>query len=413
MLDPYKVREDFPLLQTTLVKGKKLVYLDNAATTQKPVQVVEAVRKAYYTSYANVHRGHHELSQKSSEVYEEAHEVIARFLGASDWREIVLAFNTTTAMNYIAPSLSEYLARRGKKRIIITMMEHHGSMLPWRRAAPLFGLRVEYAPVNREGLLDMGALEAMIDDDVGAVVVTHASNVTGVVNDLRKISGWAHQHDALLVVDGAQSVPHLPINVTELGIDFITFSGHKMMAPDGTGGFYGRLDVLEEMTPWVVGGGAIKEVTIDDVVYADLPWRFEPGTPNITGAAGLIEAVEYLRRLGMDQVHAHEKRLVTHVERYLGEVDGVESYLPRGAFDLTGIFPFNIRRLNPHIVGQLLNDQYGIAVRTGLHCAHVYHRAMGLEEGTVRASFYIYNTVEEAALLVDAVGEIARKYAPT
>ena len=410
MLDPYKVREDFPLLQTTLVKGKRLVYLDNAATTQKPVQVIESIRKMYYTSYANVHRGHHELSQRSSEVYEQAHEVLADFLGARDWREIILTFNTTTAMNYIAPSLSEYLARRGKKRVIISQMEHHGSMLPWRRAAGVFGLKVDYAPVTREGLLDMDALEAMIDDNVGAIVVTHASNVTGVVNDLRRISSWAHQHDALLVVDGAQSVPHLPVKVRELGVDFITFSGHKMMAPDGTGGFYGRLDVLEELTPWIVGGGAIREVTLDNVVYADLPWKFEPGTPNITGASGLIEAVQYLERLGMEEVHAHERGLVEHVVKYASQTPGLEHYVPRGAFDLTGIFSFNLKGLNPHIVGQLLNDEYGIAVRTGLHCAHPYHRAMGLEEGTVRASFYIYNTLEEAALLVEALGSISKKY---
>lgn len=412
MLDPYKVREDFPLIQTALVKGRRLVYLDNAATTQKPVQVVEAIRKMYYTTYANVHRGHHELSQKSSEVYEEAHETLARFLGAGDWREVILAFNTTTAMNYLAPSLVEYLYRRGKKRVLISMMEHHGSMLPWRRASLAFGLRVEFVPVTRGGLLDMGSLESMIDDDVGAIVITHASNVTGVVNDLRTIASWAHQHDAVVVVDGAQSVPHMPIRVRELGVDFITFSGHKMMAPDGTGGFYGRADLLEDMTPWVTGGGAIKEVTVNEVVYADLPWKFEPGTPNITGAAGLIEAVRYLESLGMEEVHAHEKRLVEHVVRYTSGIEGLDHYVPRGGRDQTGIFSFNIKGLNPHIVGQLLNDGYGIAVRTGLHCAHIYHHAMGLSEGTVRASFYIYNTLEEAALLLEALEEIARKYSP-
>jgi len=375
--------------------------------------VVEAVVEFYYKTYSNVHRGLHKLSEESTKVYEEAHEKVAKFLNARSWDEVVLTFNTTAATNYIAAPLVERAAKDGKKKVVLTVMEHHSNMLPWRRAAKVFGLKVEYVPAKATGELDLEKAEEIIDEETGVVAVAHASNVTGILNDVRKIAKMAHSCGAVVVVDGAQSVPHVEIDVRALEVDFLTFSGHKMLAPEGTGGFYGRHDLLEELEPWFVGGGAIKDVTLDEVIFDDPPWKFEPGTPCIAASAGLIKAIEYLEKLGMSEIHAHEVRLVKVAESSLKRVDGVKLYGASLNPELrTGIVSFNVEGLHPHVVAKILNDFYGIAVRSGLHCAHPYHRAIGAPHGTVRASFYIYNTPEEAEYLVQAVEEVARKYAP-
>uniref|UniRef100_A0A7J3ZLS8 cysteine desulfurase n=1 Tax=Fervidicoccus fontis TaxID=683846 RepID=A0A7J3ZLS8_9CREN len=411
MFDVYEVRKDFPILENTYINGKKLVYFDNAATTHKPKQVVEAVREFYYSRYSNVHRGHHYLSEESSRIYEEAHERIAKLVNARSWDEIVFAFNATTAINYIAPSLAEKIVREGKRKIVLTVMEHHSNMLPWRRVARAFNLTVEYAPVREGGELDLRKMFELIDEQTGIVAVAHASNVTGIINDVREIARYAHKYGAYVVVDGAQSVPHLKVDVRELEVDILAFSGHKMLAPEGTGGFYGRRDLLEELEPWVVGGGMVRSVKLDKVNYEDLPWKFEPGTPDIAGSAGLIKAVEYLERIGIENVHLHEKRLLEALRSRLGDAEWLVTYNRIDPERQTGIFCFNVRGLNPHVVGRLLNDFYGIAVRTGLHCAHPYHTALGAQDGTVRASFYIYNTIEEVVYFTESIEEIAKKYA--
>ena len=410
MFDVYEIRKDFPILENTYINGRKLVYLDNAATTHKPKQVVEAIREFYYSSYSNVHRGHHYLSEESSRVYEEAHEKFAKFVNARSWDEIVFAFNATTAINYIAPSLAEKVAREGKRKIVLTVMEHHGNMLPWRRVARAFNLSVEYAPVKDSGELDLEKMLELIDEQTGIVAIVHASNVTGIINNVREVARHAHKYDAYVVVDGAQSVPHLKIDVRELEADILAFSGHKMLAPEGTGGFYGRRDLLEELEPWVVGGGIVKSVTLDKVDYDDLPWKFEPGTPDIAGSAGLIRAIEYLEKIGVENIHLHERRLLEALRKRLSDAEWLVTYGRIDPERQTGIFCFNVKGLNPHIVGRVLNDFYGIAVRTGLHCAHPYHIALGAPEGTVRASFYIYNTLEEIEYFIESVEEIAKKY---
>lgn len=410
MLDAKKIREDFPILNKPLKDGKRIVYLDNAATTQKPKQVIEALKEFYGEKYSNVHRGHHYLSQKSSEIYEEAHEKVAKFLGTASWEEIVFTFNTTTAINYLSPSVLELMKNRGKRKIIISIMEHHSNMLPWRRAAPLFGMQVVYAPIKQDGSLDMKKLFELIDEDTAVIAISHASNVTGIINDIKAIAREAHKYDSVVVVDGAQSVPHLKINVKSLEIDFLTFSGHKMLAPEGTGGFYGKKELLEEMKPWISGGGSIKDVTLKEIIYADLPWKFEPGTPNISGSMGLIKAIEYLEEIGMEKIHLHEKKLLEYIINRLKEQENLTYYQKLNPEKHTGIFSFNIKGINPHIVGQLLNDFYNIAIRTGLHCAHPYHYALGAKEGTARASFYIYNDLEDMELLGEAIETIIRKY---
>jgi len=410
MLDAKKIREDFPILNKPLKDGKRIVYLDNAATTQKPKQVIEALKEFYEEKYSNVHRGHHYLSQKSSEIYEEAHEKVAKFLGSSSWEEIVFTFNTTSAINYLSPSVLELMKKRGKRKIIISIMEHHSNMLPWRRAAPFFGMHVVYAPIKQDGSLDMKKLFELIDEDTAVIAISHASNVTGIINDIKAIAREAHKYDSLVVVDGAQSVPHLKINVKNLEIDFLTFSGHKMLAPEGTGGFYGKKELLEEMKPWISGGGSIKDVTLKEIIYANLPWKFEPGTPNISGSMGLIKAIEYLEKIGMEKIHLHEKRLLEYIINRLKEQENITYYQKLDPEKHTGIFSFNINGINPHIVGQLLNDFYNIAIRTGLHCAHPYHYALGAKDGTARASFYIYNDLEDMEILGEAIETIIRKY---
>ncbi|MEM1620256.1 MAG: cysteine desulfurase [Fervidicoccaceae archaeon] len=408
-LDVESIRRDFPILDQ-VIGGRKLVYLDNAATTHKPRQVVERVVEVYYKHYSNVHRGHHSLSEISTELYEEAHRAVARFIGARFWEEIVLTFNTTTAINAIAVPLLEKTSREGRKKVLLTQMEHHSNMLPWRRAAKLLGCEISYIPVKRSGLLDFEKALELLNDDVGVLAISHASNVTGVINDVRLLARRAHEYGIVVVVDGAQSAPHLKINVNDLEVDFFAFSGHKMLAPEGTGVLYGRRELLEELEPWFVGGGAVRRVTVDDVIYEDLPWRFEPGTPDVAGAAGLIEAVKYLERVGMERLHSHEAKLLRLAREILANDERVILYQPAEPEKHTGILAFNVRGINCHVVGKILNDFYGVAVRTGLHCAHPYHVAIGAPDGTVRASFYLYNTAEEIEYFAEAVREIARKY---
>ncbi len=403
LLDPYSIRKDFPILERK-IHGRPLVYFDNAATTHKPRQVVEKIVEFYYKYNANVHRGFHTLSQEASEMYEEAHEVIAKFINAYSWDEVVFCNNTTDGMNLLAYAWGLKHLREGDE-IILTVMDHHSNMLPWRNVAKLTGARIKYIDITDDGVLRYEEFEEKISEKTRVVAFPGMSNVLGTINDIRRIARIAHSVDAIVVVDGAQSVPHTPTNVRELEIDFLAFSGHKMLGPTGTGVLWGRRDLLEEMMPFKVGGDTIKDVTLEDVVWHDLPWRFEAGTPNIAGGIGLAEAAKYLMRIGMENVRQHEKELVEYTFKRLEELsDEVEVYGPRNPEIRGGVIAFNIKGLNHHVVGKTL-DLFGIAVRTGMHCAHPLHYRMGLT-GTVRASYYIYNTKEEIDYFIEALKQI-------
>lgn len=403
--DPYEIRKDFPVLERK-INGKRLVYLDNAATTQKPKQVIDAVREYYEKYNANVHRGLHTLSQEASEAYEKAHEVLAKFINAYSWEEVVFTSNTTDALNMIAYAWGLKNLREGDE-IILTVMEHHSNMLPWRNVAKLVGAKVKYVDITDEGLLLYEQFEELVTDRTKVIAVTMMSNVLGTINDVRRIARLAHSVGAVIVVDGAQGVPHMPVNVRELEIDFLAFSGHKMLGPTGTGVLWGRRDRLEEMMPFKVGGDTIKDVTLDDVVWHDLPWRFEAGTPNIAGGIGLAVATEYLMRLGMENVRVHEKELTAYTLKRLEELkEEIEYYGPRDPELKGGVIAFNVKGLHHHIVGKAL-DTFGIAVRTGMHCAHPLHYRLGLR-GTVRASYYIYNVREDVDALIEALETIVK-----
>lgn len=404
MLDPYEIRKDFPLLE-----NRGIVYLDNAATSQKPVQVIEAIRRFYQAHNANIHRGLHVLSREASEEYEEAHSVVARFINARSWREVVFVRNTTEAVNLVAYSWAMDRLGSGDE-IVVTVMEHHSNLLPWVAIAKRLGAKVKVVGLASDYTLDYDALSGAVTERTRIVAVSHASNVLGTVNDVKRIAALAHEVGAVCLVDGAQSVPHMPVNVRELDCDFLAFSGHKMLGPTGIGVLYGREDLLEEMSPFMYGGDMVREVRYRngavEPAWNDLPWKFEAGTPNIAGGIGLAEAVNYLERIGMENVRAHEVELTSYAMKRLSEVEGLRLFGPSLPTRRCGIIPFNLDGLDPHSLAALL-DERKIAVRSGFHCAQPLHEYLGLKEGTVRASFYIYNTREEVDLLSEALAEIA------
>jgi len=405
MLDPYEVRKDFPVLERR-INGNPLIYFDNAASSQKPIQVLKAVENLYETSYANVHRGVHTLSQEASELYEEAHREVARFINADGMEEIVFVRGTTEALNLVAYSFALNRLNSGDE-VITTLMDHHSNILPWEFLSKLKGFQVKYVNVTPDGLLNYQSFEELINDKTRLVCVPQVSNVTGIINDVKRITTTAHEHDALVIVDAAQSAPHMPVDVKALDVDFLAFSGHKMLAPTGIGVLYGKKSLLEDMPPFHGGGSMIRHVKYDNVLKRcavelnDLPWKFEAGTPNISGGVGLMEAVRYLRKIGMENVEQHEKALTSYALEKLGELEKVHIV---GSTDIsikTGIVPFLVDGFDSHDVALFL-DNFGIMVRSGFHCAEPLHQQLGVRH-TVRASFYIYNTQEEIDRFVEAL----------
>ncbi len=404
-LNVEEIRRDFPIFRR-VVNGNPLIYFDNAATTQRPVQVVAAIARFYLQYNANVHRGFHTLSQEASEAFEEAHEVIAHFINAYSWEEIILTYNTTESINIVAYTWGLKNLRKGDE-IILTVMDHHSNMLPWRKVAEITGARIRYVDITDDGLLRYDMLEEMISEKTKVVAFPMMSNVLGTMNDVKRIVKVAHSVDAIVVADGAQWVPHVPTDVRDLGMDFLAFSGHKMLGPTGTGILWGRKDILENLEPFKSGGDTIKDVTLDSVIWHDLPWRFEAGTPNIAGAIGLAEAAKYLMKIGMENVREHEKELVRHTLKRLEELaEDVEVYGPKNPEVRGGVVSFNVKDLHYHTVGKAL-DLFGIAVRTGGHCAHPLHYRLGIK-GTVRASYYIYNTAEEVDRFIEVLKTIVK-----
>ncbi len=408
MLDPYRIREDFPILKRK-INDYPLIYLDNAATTQKPRQVVDAIKHFYENCNANIHRAVYTLSQESSELYESAHEDIAKFINADGMEEIIFVRGTTEAVNLVAYAWG--LHNLGKEdEVMVTLMEHHSNIVPWEALSKIKGFKVRYADVNDDGTLNYESLENAVSNKTKIVCLTHVSNVTGVINDVKNVTRIAHEHGALVLVDGAQSVPHLPVDVNDLDIDFLAFSGHKMLGPTGIGVLYGKREVLEEMEPFQSGGSMIKEVTFDTTTkrclssWNDLPWKFEAGTPNISGGVGLMAAVRYLKDVGMQNVKAHEKKLTDRALNRMQECEKIRIYGPKDAALKCGIIPFSVDGLSSHDVALFL-DSYGVMIRSGFHCAQPLHEKFKLKS-SARVSFYIYNTTEEIDRLVEVLKEI-------
>lgn len=404
-----EIRKDFPIFSKC-----DIVYLDNAATSQRPIQVIKAVMEYYEEYNANIHRGVHELSQRASEAYEEAHEKVAKFIGAKNWEEVIFTRNTTESINLIAYSWGLGNLKPGDE-ILITVLEHHSNIIPWYLISKKTGAKLKIVSLTSEGLLNVKELDNAITDKTKVVAVTMMSNVLGTIVDVKPIARKAHEVGAIIVVDGAQGVPHLPVNVRELGIDFLAFSGHKMLGPTGIGALWGRKDLLEEMEPFLGGGDMISEVHLheDKIIpsWNKLPWKFEAGTPNIAGGIGLGAAVDYLTRIGMQEIAEHERKLLEYTFKRLEELaDYIEIYGPRDPKHRGGIVSFNVKGLNPHVTATLLNEKK-IAVRSGFHCAQPLHEYLGLKEGTTRASFYLYNTLEEIDMLIEALKEITTMYA--
>ncbi|MCL7383095.1 MAG: SufS family cysteine desulfurase [Thaumarchaeota archaeon] len=398
-----ETRRDFPILERK-IRGKRLVYLDSAASSLKPIQVVEAIRDFYLSEYSNIHRGIHYLSQLATSRYEEAREKIARFINANSPEEVIFTYGTTDSLNMLAYSYGLKVLKPGDE-ILLTVMEHHSNILPWMRISSITGAKIRYLDITDEGLIDYERLDEKINDKTKIVSIAHMSNVLGTIVDLRRIAKKIHEVGGVIVVDGAQSVPHMPINVRELEIDFLAFSGHKMLGPTGIGVLWVKHDLLDDLPPFRLGGGAIREVTLNDFMLLDPPHSFEAGTPNIAGVIGLAAAVEYLQKIGMGNVRMHEEELTGYALRNLDNLgDSITVYGPKNVSVRGGIITFNIRGLESNIVGSLL-DSYGIAVRTGKHCAHPLHQRLKID-GTVRASIYLYNVREEIDYLISTLEEI-------
>jgi len=408
MLDPYKIREDFPILKRK-INNHSLIYFDNAATSQKPKQVIEAIKNFYENHNANVHRAVYTLSQEASELYEKAHGEVANFINANGMEEIVFVRGTTEAINLVAYAWGLRNLRKGDE-VIVSLMEHHSNIVPWEILSKINGFNVKYAEVNGDGTLNYEAFEDMISKKTKIVCVSHVSNFSGVINDVKRVARVAHEHGALTLIDGAQSVPHLPINVKDLDVDFLAFSGHKMLGPTGIGALYGKREILEEMEPFQGGGEMIREVSFNtitrrcSITWNDLPWKFEAGTPNVCGGVGLMEAVRYLRKLGMENVKAHECMLTEYAMQRMQECQKVKIYGPKDASVKCGIIPFNVEGSSSHDVALFL-DNYGIMIRSGFHCAQPLHEIFKLKS-SARVSFYIYNTREEVDRFIEVLKEI-------
>jgi cysteine desulfurase/selenocysteine lyase len=401
-LDVETIRRDFPIL-TRSIHERPLVYLDSAASSQKPLAVIEAESQYYRTFHANIHRGVYLLSEEATAAYEQAHAQVARFINA-DWEEVIFTKNTTEALNLVAYAWGLHTLQAGDE-VVLTQLEHHSNLVPWQQVARHTAATVRYIRVDPLGHLDLEQAATLIGPRTKMVSVAHVSNVLGTVNPVCELGTMAHAYGALLCVDGAQSIPHLPIDVRALDCDFFAFSGHKMLGPTGIGGLYGKRHLLERMEPFLCGGDMISEVTLEGASWNDLPWKFEAGTPPIAQGIGLAAAVAYLQGLGMEAVQAHERTLVHYALEQLKQVRDIEIYGPP-AEERGGVVAFNLRGMHPHDIASIL-DQHGVAIRGGHHCAMPLMRVLGVN-GTCRASFYIYNTVDEINVLIEAIGDTRR-----
>ena len=400
-LDAATIRADFPILNQPLTDGQKsFVFLDSAASSQKPAVVIEALDDYYRRYNANIHRGVYHISELATSKYEEARHIVASFINAASPNECIFVRNTTEAVNLVAQTWGRRNLRENDL-IVSTVLEHHSNLVPWQMIAEETGATIAYVPLTSDQRLDMAAFDNLLKREPKLVAVTQVSNGVGTVNDIAMIAAKAHAAGALILVDGAQSAPHLPIDVQSLDLDFLAFSGHKMLGPMGSGVLYGKKKLLDAMPPFMGGGGMIRKVTLEGTTYADVPARFEAGTPAVGEAIGLGVAIEYLANLGMDRIFAHEQEVVAYALEALAEVPGLTIYGPTDPAQRSGVVAFTLGDIHPHDVAAIL-DSENVAVRAGHHCNQPLVRELGVV-ATTRASFYVYNTPSDADRLVAAL----------
>ena len=403
--DVEAVRRDFPILNREVHEGRQLVYLDNAATSQKPVQVIAEITRYYRDSNANIHRGVHALSQEASALYDDVREDVRALINAPSEREVIFTHNTTESINLVAHAWGRAHLREGDE-VVLTEIEHHSNIVPWQMLRDERGIVLKYISMLPDGTLDLDEARRLITDRTRLLGVTQMSNALGTIVPVRELAALAHEHGAIVLVDGAQSVPHMPVDVQELGADLLAFSAHKMLGPTGVGVLWGRMELLETMQPFLGGGEMILTVTLEQSTWNDIPAKFEAGTPNIAGVVGFGAAIKYLRKLDLRRVREHEIELVDYALRRIGDVPGVTIFGPPDPHDRGGVISFELEGVHAHDVGQVL-DSRGVAVRTGHHCAQPVMAKLDVP-ATARASFYLYNTPAEVDVLIAAVEETAR-----
>lgn len=399
-----EIRQDFPILQRE-VYGRPLIYLDNAATTQKPRSVVEAISNEYFSTNANVHRGVHFLSQKATDLHEAARERVRQFINARSTAEVLFTRGTTESLNLVASSFGEAFLKEGDE-VIVSVMEHHSDIVPWQLLRERKGIVIRVIPMDDSGRLDLEVYERLFSERTRLVCVAHVSNVLGTVNPVKQMAATAHAHGAYMLVDGAQSIPHFKVDVQDLDCDFLTFSGHKIYGPTGIGVLYGRESLLEKMPPYQGGGEMIARVTFEHTTYERLPYKFEAGTPDYVGTHALAAAIDYVEALGMDEIAAHERRLTQYAMERLGAIKDMHLYGTTP--DKDAVVAFNVGNIHPLDLGTLL-DRLGIAIRTGHHCAQPLMQRCGVE-GMARASFALYNTMDEIDKLAEGIERVSKMF---
>jgi len=403
LLDVENIRKDFPILSRK-INGKPLAYLDNAATSQKPKQVINAVKDFYENYNANIHRSIHTLGEEATKAYEDAHKKVANFVNA-DFEEIIFTKNVTEALNLLAYSLGNKI--EAGDEIVITQMEHHSNFVPWQQLAKRKKANLKFIEIDENGLLKEESIKENITKKTKIVSATHISNVLGTVNDVEHIAKIAHENDALCIIDAAQSVPHMKVDVKKLNVDFLAFTGHKMLAPTGIGALYGKKQLLEDMDPFLYGGEMIKEVTFEYTKFNELPWKFEAGTMNIAQGIGLGVAVDYLTKIGLDNIKQYDKELTKYALEKLSEIKEVEIYGP-DMKNRVSLVAFNVRGVHAHDTASIL-DSEGVAIRAGHHCAMPLASALGIV-ASARASFYLYNTKEEIDRLAEGIKKVIKVF---
>jgi len=398
---PKRIKEDFPILRRK-INGKRFVYLDNAATSQRPIQVIDTVTKFYKFYNANIHRGIYKVAEEATEMYENSKEKVKDFINAKEKAEIVYVRNTTEAINFVALSLGEKV-KKGEK-IVVSKMEHHSNLVPWQLLAKRKKAKLEFVEL-KDFEIDINDFEKKVKD-AKIVALTHVSNVLGTINDARTLAKIAHENDAYFLLDGAQSVPHMKVDVKKLDCDFLAFSGHKMLAPFGIGVLYGKKEILEEMQPVFGGGDMIKECNLLRCSWNELPYKFEAGTQNIEGAIGLSAAINYLEKLGMEKIQKHEEELTKYTLNLLEDEAGVETYGPK---ERSGIIAFNIKGVHAHDVASFF-DKEGVAIRAGHHCAMPLVRGVLKQNAVARMSFYFYNFKEDIDTAIEAIRKLKKEF---
>lgn len=405
-LDVERIRQDFPILNRE-IHGHRLVYLDNAATTQRPQSVIDAVSEFYASYNANIHRAVHTLSYEATVAYEKAHKLVAQFINARSWREIIFVRNATEGLNLIAHAFGLWHLHEGDE-VVLTIMEHHSNIVPWQMLARYRGIKLHFVDVDEQGCLRLDQYFELIQRPrVRVASFTMASNVLGTINPVEEMTKAARERGILTVIDGAQAVPHLPVDVQKIGCDALVVSGHKMLAPTGIGFVYARKELLEQWEPFLYGGDMIETVTTESATWNELPWKYEAGTPNIAGGIGLGAAVEYLSSLGMEAVYHHEKDLLSYALERLKTIPGIKLYGPENAPRLA-VISFTIEKTHPHDIAHIL-DEHGIAVRSGHHCAQPLMNRLGMDN-TARASFYIYNDRDDVDRLLEALWKVVKVF---